>query len=120
MPSVVTMNTWGSGATRDYVGRNALDAASLDRFDTVINFTYAREEVILAGTGLDKGTARELVNKVIKLRKDIETKNMRIVLSTRRLLDISNPSASSGFPLKKRLAATSPSALSRWTGTHWV
>lgn len=26
------MNTWGNGATREFIGRNALDAATLDRF----------------------------------------------------------------------------------------
>jgi MoxR-like ATPase len=29
---VAAANTWGKGATMDYVGRNALDAATLDRF----------------------------------------------------------------------------------------
>jgi cobaltochelatase CobS len=29
--AIFGMNTWGSGATREYVGRNQLDAASLDR-----------------------------------------------------------------------------------------
>lgn len=100
-PIVVTMNTWGSGATRDYVGRNALDAASMDRFDTVIDTTYAKEELILSGTGLDKGTARELVKKVQKVRKDIENKNLRIVLSTRRLLDVSESIRILGLSLEE-------------------
>jgi cobaltochelatase CobS len=29
---IAAANTWGKGATMDYVGRNALDAATMDRF----------------------------------------------------------------------------------------
>lgn len=32
---IAAANTWGKGATLDYVGRNALDAATLDRFATL-------------------------------------------------------------------------------------
>ncbi len=32
---IAAANTWGKGATMEYVGRNALDAATLDRFATL-------------------------------------------------------------------------------------
>lgn len=38
---VVAANTWGNGADLEYVGRNALDASTLDRFDTIF-FDYDR------------------------------------------------------------------------------
>ncbi len=39
---VAAANTWGKGADLQYVGRNALDGASLDRFDNVF-FDYDRK-----------------------------------------------------------------------------
>lgn len=32
---IAAANTWGRGATMDYIGRNAMDAATLDRFATL-------------------------------------------------------------------------------------
>lgn len=87
-PVVVTMNTWGSGATREYVGRNAIDAASMDRFDTVIDTNYADETSILISAGYSYETATKVVNLAMKLRCNIDSKNLRIVLSTRRLLNV--------------------------------
>lgn len=39
---VAAANTWGTGSNLQYVGRNALDAATLDRFDNVF-FDYDRK-----------------------------------------------------------------------------
>ena len=36
---IAAANTWGKGADLQYVGRNALDAATLDRFDNIF-FDY--------------------------------------------------------------------------------
>ena len=38
---IAAANTWGKGADLQYVGRNALDAATLDRFDNIF-FDYDR------------------------------------------------------------------------------
>lgn len=38
---IAAANTWGKGADLEYVGRNALDAATLDRFDNIF-FDYDR------------------------------------------------------------------------------
>lgn len=51
---VAAANTWGKGADLQYVGRNALDAASLDRFDNIFfdydkkleECLYSNEEVL--------------------------------------------------------------------------
>jgi hypothetical protein len=37
---IATANTWGSGATADYVGRNKLDGAFLDRFGVKLPWDY--------------------------------------------------------------------------------
>lgn len=87
-PIIVTMNTWGNGATREYVGRNAIDAASMDRFDTVLDTTYTHEKKIVRSAGYSDTTADWVVSKAIEIRKKIENKNLRIVFSTRRVLNI--------------------------------
>lgn len=93
-PVIVTMNTYGNGATREYVGRNAMDAANMDRFDTILDTSYeAEKEIIGSKFGEDnvKKYAGE-IDKIIKwaetVRTKISEKSLRIVLSTRRLIDI--------------------------------
>ena len=39
---IAAANTWGKGADLEYVGRTALDAATLDRFDNIF-FDYDRK-----------------------------------------------------------------------------
>lgn len=87
-PIVVTMNTWGSGANREYVGRNVLDGASMDRFNTIIDADYEFEEEVLKVHGIDKKLAIKIVKDANALRKIINENAIRIILSTRRLLDI--------------------------------
>jgi len=71
---VATANTFGSGASRSYVGRNQMDAASLDRFVTVeIKYDENMERII---AGHDSWVAT-----VQKVRKAMEGE--RIVISPR-------------------------------------
>lgn len=87
-PIVVTMNTWGSGANREYVGRNILDGASMDRFNTVLDTSYEFEESVLGLHGIDKTVAKKIVADAQKLRQIIDENAIRVILSTRRLMDI--------------------------------
>lgn len=51
---VATANTWGGGATNDYVGRNKLDAAFLDRFQARLAWDYDERferRIAMAQTG---------------------------------------------------------------------
>lgn len=75
-------NTYGNGADRMYVGRNQLDAATLDRFSTgtifmdydpVIEEKIVREDILAWGR---------------KLRERIRSLSLRRSLSTRFLKDI--------------------------------
>lgn len=85
-PIVVTMNTWGQGSTSEYVGRNALDSASLDRFDSIIDTTYEQEYKILTQMGFSKENSKSLVESVIEMRANIDKSGNKILLSTRRLI----------------------------------
>lgn len=104
-PVVVSMNTWGTGATREYVGRNAIDAASLDRFDTIINTDYQCEAEMLEKMGLAPTDRASLLKEVFSLRKKTAEKGLRVLLSTRRVLNMAESVLS--------LNCTVPKAISR-------
>ena len=73
---ICACNTYGRGADRMYVGRNQLDAATLDRF-VVIDFDYDESlETALAGND-------DWCRKVQKWRKKAFELNMRVVISPR-------------------------------------
>lgn len=73
---VCACNTFGRGADRQYVGRNQLDAATLDRF-VVIEFDYDEDmERTLAGNN-------EWVDKVQNYRKRAWDTRQRVVISPR-------------------------------------
>lgn len=92
-------NTFGRGASRSYVGRNALDSATLDRFAFVeVDYDRDFEESILTGQNkvvpMDiytepgkKGSktydAAAWLDRVRKIRQTIERLDVRVVLSPR-------------------------------------
>jgi cobaltochelatase CobS len=73
---IAAANTYGSGADRQYIGRNQLDAASLDRF-------------VFFDWNIDEDLERELskndtwVNYVQKVRKTAKRLGVRFVISPR-------------------------------------
>lgn len=81
---ICAANTFGTGATRQYVGRNQLDVATLDRFavSTVfIDYDKKLEETIarsyLGNTAL--------LEKLWKVRECVELNHMRRIVSTRSI-----------------------------------
>lgn len=84
-PLIVTMNTYGTGATRQYVGRNALDAATADRF-TILSTGYENEAAILVARGYRQATADRLEIWATRTRRLIEDNGLRVILSLRTLL----------------------------------
>ena len=73
---VCACNTYGRGADCQYVGRNQLDAATLDRF-AVVDFDYDEQmELALAGNP-------EWTKKVQRWRKRAFDLKMRVVISPR-------------------------------------
>lgn len=74
---VATANTWGLGATSDYVGRAKLDAAFVDRFGTRIDWQYdVALEVAISG---NEGWAR----RVIAARERAKQAGLKVVISPR-------------------------------------
>jgi MoxR-like ATPase len=73
---IAAANTYGQGADRQYVGRNQLDAASLDRF-VFVDWKYDKKlELKLAGNA-------EWTHRVQKVRYAIEKLKIRHVVSPR-------------------------------------
>ncbi len=76
-----TANTYGNGASRQYVGRNQLDAATLDRFAVLDWNIDPKIEQSLAGTSPE---GKKWYNVVKAVRaKVIDELDLRVVISPR-------------------------------------
>lgn len=93
---IAAANTFGTGASRQYVGRNQLDAASLDRF-VVIEFLYDEE--------MEKQICNndQWVKKVQKIRRHL--KGERVVISPRASINGAKL-LSAGFTMEAVLEMT--------------
>lgn len=76
---IATANTFGSGADRVYVGRNELDAASLDRFATLnIDYDISLEQSLSINN--------DWLKHVWQVRRKVTEKKIRHVVSTRAII----------------------------------
>jgi MoxR-like ATPase len=75
-------NTFGLGASRQYVGRNQLDAATLDRFCTVSFDIDEKLEYLLSGAG-SSDTASKWLATVRKVRSYVESEGIRALVTPR-------------------------------------
>lgn len=81
-------NTWGRGGDHQYVGRNQLDAATLDRFilsTLAIDYDGILEGQIAASLPVEQ--ASELIAWVERLRSAISTNRLRRIASTRLVVN---------------------------------
>jgi len=86
-------NTWGHGATHEYVGRNRLDAAFLDRFSYKISVDYdAGMEKALAGGNAD------LVETIAQARAYAATQGLKVAISPRATAAMAR-AMESGIPM---------------------
>lgn len=77
---IAAANTFGTGADRQYVGRQQIDAATLDRF-AFIDWPYDEDfERELAAN-------KDWCRKVQKIRKAVGDLNMRVIVSPRATID---------------------------------
>lgn len=95
---IAAANTFGRGADRQYVGRNQLDAASLDRF-IVVNMDYDNVlERALAGN-------RDWTKRVQRIRREIQKQQVRHIVSPRASIQGAKLLAA-GFSVDEVLEAT--------------
>jgi cobaltochelatase CobS len=81
---VASANTYGRGATRAYVGRQAIDAATLDRFTMItIEIDEALESALVAATGVETSLQRRILGTVRKMRKNADKHGLNVVVSPR-------------------------------------
>jgi cobaltochelatase CobS len=82
--AVAAGNTYGNGATAEYVGRNPIDGATLDRFAFFnVDIDESVEDAMLAGFGLPTATANAWVNAVRKSRQNVADSGLRVIVSPR-------------------------------------
>ena len=77
---IATANTFGHGADRVYVGRNELDAASLDRFATInVDYDLTLERSLSGGNA-------QWLQYVWNIRKQVNELKIRHVVSARAII----------------------------------
>ena len=78
--AIACANTWGLGATNDYVGRTKLDAASLDRFQPKIDWPIdeSLEQSIASQLG-----GLDWCKIVQEVRRNAKTQGLQIIISPR-------------------------------------
>jgi MoxR-like ATPase len=96
---VCAMNTWGAGATAEYVGRSPLDAATLDRFAlTRVFVDYDRELERDIAEQFAIAGADDLLRWAWITREKIHACKLRKILSTRTIANAARLVAA-GFEL---------------------
>lgn len=78
---IAAANTWGLGASREYVGRNQLDAATLDRF---IPFEMDYDEHLERLLGAEQPEWTEFV---LRTRQRARQQQVRHIISTRAIIN---------------------------------
>jgi cobaltochelatase CobS len=78
---IATANTYGNGATMEFIGRNAIDGATLDRF-AVIDWNI--DENLEAQISQDSALCKE----VQAIRRAIKKLSIKHIVSTRGLLNV--------------------------------
>lgn len=76
---IASANTWGSGASREYVGRNQLDAATKDRFIPLLwDYDFELEEALTSN--------KIWLAEVRRVRAAVEKHGIRQIISPRASL----------------------------------
>jgi hypothetical protein len=88
---VATANTWGSGRTLDYVGRNPIDGATLDRF-VAMGWDY--DPAVEASLGNNTGW----LDFVRAMRSAVESRGIKHLITPRAVLYGSKLLAAGIFP----------------------
>lgn len=94
---VAAANTFGRGANAMYVGRNALDAATLDRFVlATVQVGYDPDLELRLALGIANEKGESVIRWVGAIRQTIETNRLRRVASTRLVVAAAKSLANGG------------------------
>ena len=93
--AIAAANTYGNGADMQYVGRNQLDAATLDRFRVgMIAMDY--DETVES-----KLIHNDVLNWGYRIRSQITKNHLKRILSTRLLIDATEMHVNQGWSIDK-------------------
>jgi len=99
--AIATANTYGNGATAEYVGRNPIDKAFLNRFATIdIDIDERVEDAMLNSVGLSAEVARLWITAIRKARTNVFANNLRVIVSPRNTLNGAKQIGSGMAPAK--------------------
>lgn len=77
-------NTFGNGPDRAYIGKQRLDASTLDRFAIeLVGIDEPLEERICLSTGLRESKVQEVLSLVRRARRNADKYEMAVVVSPR-------------------------------------
>lgn len=82
--AIAAANTWGNGATAEYVGRAPIDGATIDRFTMMhVKIDERLETELVRGTGLDMEHGSTWLNIVRTARRNVDTHGLKVIVSPR-------------------------------------
>ena len=85
---IATANTFGNGATAEYVGRNPLDKAFTDRFANLeIGYDNDVEEAMLTSVGLESVLATKWLEIVRACRQNVNNYGLKVIVSPRATIN---------------------------------
>lgn len=85
--AIACANTFGTGATMQYVGRNPIDAATIDRFAQLeIGYDDNVELAMLRSVGLPDAAATKWLLAIRTARRNVETNGLKVIVSPRATL----------------------------------
>ena len=105
--AIATANTFGSGATTQYVGRNPIDAATVDRFVQLeIPIDEDVEHAMLDSIGLSTLVAQKWLLAVRTARRNVETNGLKVIVSPRATMNGAKLLRSEQFTMSEAFTAT--------------
>jgi cobaltochelatase CobS len=105
---VATMNTWGKGASSEYVGRCRQDEALLNEF-CFIEWDYDEAFELHLMKQISQKTVEELKafhRLFVEMRKKAQQNEVQVSISTRNILNVLKLVEYSGWTVKKALKST--------------
>lgn len=108
---IATANTWGTGADAEYVGRNRLDAASLDRFGARLEWDYdeAFERRLMVGQFGDNGERATTLSQSVRVK--LRECGLKIVWGPRQTIGLARRLAA-GLNAREAFSVSALAALS--------
>jgi hypothetical protein len=86
--AIATANTYGNGATAEYVGRNPIDKAFLNRFATIdIDIDENVEDAMLNSVGLSLDVSRLWITAIRRARANVFSAGLRVLVTPRNTLN---------------------------------